>query len=129
MKKSQQSEGGWLAFSRVHFTEETSCDYVWISRKAHFLAKNHVCFPSHNNMLKFLYRRIQLNLCETATLKKTENWYSRPIIALLQVKSFAECSYFCPSLSYLLSLRSLFLSGRLHWFYCTQFRRIHKKLR
>ena len=65
-----------------------------------------------------------------ASLKKTENWFSRPIYRLMQVKSNAECSkgsilqYFRPSLSYHLSLRPLFclfLSGRFKQvsIYCT----------
>ena len=34
----------------------------------------------------------QKNLCKTATLKRTENWVSRPIIGFMQVNSIAECS-------------------------------------
>ena len=53
-------------------------------------------------------------LCKTATLKKTKNRSSRPKYHIMQVKSIAECSkgsilqYIQPSLSYHLSLRSLF---------------------
>ena len=61
-------------------------------------------------------------LCKMAILKKTENWFSRPIIASCgsNVLHNAPRGAFCntlirPSLSYLLSLRFLFcifLSGR-----------------
>ena len=70
---------------------------------------------------------IHSSLCKTTTLKKTKNLFSKTNYRLMQVKSIAECSlwsilqYFRPSLSYHLSLRSLFcifLSGRfLHRFY------------
>ena len=62
---------------------------------------------------------IQLNLCKTVTLKKPEIGFQCQF-RLMQVKSIAECSkgsilhYFRPSISYHLSLRSLFclfLSG------------------
>ena len=55
------------------------------------------------------------NKQKTATLKKTENWFSRPIIPKCRSKvlrSILQC--FRPSLSYHLPLRSLFclfLSG------------------
>ena len=65
--------------------------------------------------------KLQLNLCKTATLKRPQNCFFMTNYRLLQVKRIAECSkerilqYFRPSLSYHLSLRSLFcllLSGR-----------------
>ena len=78
-----------------------------------------------NSLAPYMYSKT----CVKRTLSK------RPKIGvfkinyrLMQVESFAECSkrsilqYFRPSLSYHLSLRSLFclfLSGRLHRFYCT----------
>ena len=64
------------------------------------------------------------NLCKIATLKKTVNWFSRPIITLCRAKVLQNApkggilQYFRPSLSYQLSLRSLFCllsSGRLHY--------------
>ena len=63
------------------------------------------------------YNKVQYNLCKTATLKKIEKWFSRPNIASCRSKVLqnAPMLYFRPSLSYHLSLRSLFclfLSGR-----------------
>ena len=64
---------------------------------------------------------VQLNLCKTATLKKTKNCFSKTNYRLMQVKSFSECPKWSilqcvrPSLSYQLLLRHLlclFLSGR-----------------
>ena len=61
--------------------------------------------------------------------KRRPNLVFKTDYHLMQVKSIAECSlwsilqYFRPSLSYHLSLRSLFclfLSGRLRRFYCTR---------
>ena len=57
---------------------------------------------------------IQSNLCKTATLKKTTKLVFKTNYSLMQVKSIAECAiwsvlqYFRPSLSYHLSVRSLF---------------------
>ena len=80
----------------------------------------YICFSAKPFVENFLHPSpiVQLNLCKTATLKKTENWFS-----IMQVKSIAECSngehsqieYCGPSLSYHFSLRCLFwifLSGR-----------------
>ena len=72
------------------------------------------------NFVKSEFLYIQLNLCQTATLKDPKMFF-KTNYRLMQVKSIAECSkgsilqYFRPSLSYHLSLRSLFclfLSGR-----------------
>ena len=60
------------------------------------------------NVLKVKY------LCKTATLKKTKKLVFKTNYRLMQVKSIAESSkgsilqFFRPSLSYHLSLRSLF---------------------
>ena len=59
-----------------------------------------------------------VKLCKMATLKKDHKLFFKTNYRLMQVRSIAECSplqYFLPSLSYHLSLRSLFclfLSGR-----------------
>ena len=68
-----------------------------------------------------MFSKIKLSLCETATLKKTKKMVFKTNYRLMKIKSIAEYSkgsipqYFRPSLSYHLSLRSLFclfLSGR-----------------
>ena len=46
------------------------------------------------------------NLCKTATLKKIENWFSRPIIALMQVKSIAE-NWFSRPIIALMQVKSI----------------------
>ena len=65
-----------------------------------------------------------------ATLKKTKKLVSKTNYLLMQVKGIAECSegsilqYFWPSLSYHLSLRSLFCLfwvAVLHMFYCMSY--------
>ena len=70
------------------------------------------CIKINHNVAYTLYSKT----CVKQSLRKTKNWYH-----LMQVKSIAEYSkgsilqYFRPSLSYHLSLRSLFclfLSGR-----------------
>ena len=66
-------------------------------------------------------------ICKTATLKTTTQMVFKTNYCLMQVKSIAECSngsilqYVQPSLSYHLSLRSLFclfLVAVVHMFYC-----------
>ena len=66
------------------------------------------------------------NLCKMATTKRPKICF-KTNYRLMQVKSIAECSkgsilqYFRPSLSYHLSLRSLFclfLVAVIHRFYC-----------
>ena len=64
-------------------------------------------------------------MCKTATLKKTKNWFSRPIYRFMQVKSIAEyiLQYFRPSLNYKLLLRSFFFlsifeCSFIHRLYC-----------
>ena len=69
-------------------------------------------------------------MCKMAILKKTKNWFSRPIMIyrLMQVKSIAECShsngsilqYLLPSLSYHLS-RSLCCMTIFEWPFNTCF--------
>ena len=78
-------------------------------------------FEILENLLEPSDREKLKNLCKTAALKKTEYcFFFKTNYRLMQVKSIAECSkgsilqYFRPSLSYHLSLRSLFclfLSG------------------
>ena len=75
-----------------------------------------------SSTIKPMHIYVQYNMCKTATLIKTENWFQAVTnYRLMQVRSIAECSkgsilqYFRPSLSYILSLRflfRLFLSGR-----------------
>ena len=60
-------------------------------------------------------KRYSKNLCKKAAIKKTINWFSRPVIAYCRSKVLQNAAILCPSLSYHLSLRSLFclfLSGR-----------------
>ena len=93
--------------------------------------KNTKLFSSHGSFLtNTVYH--QSKACVKLPLSKTINWFSiKTKYRLMQVKSIAECSegsilqHFRPSLSYHLSLRSLFclfLSGRftpvLYRFYC-----------
>ena len=98
-----------------------------------------VVFPDHTHLL-FLHELLQLEdesrapfvLCLSKTCVKRRLLKDQRLVfttnyRLMQVKSMAKCSkwsilqYFRPSFSYQCLLRSLFclfLSGRLHRFYC-----------
>ena len=71
------------------------------------MAKNHVKVPTMQ-----AYCEVQQNLCKTVTLKKTENWFSRPQLLFNAGQKYCSkgkiLQYFRPSLSYHLSLRTLF---------------------
>ena len=53
------------------------------------------CAKDFLGQLKLVFKGnfgIHLNLCKTATLKKTTNWFSRPFIALCRPKALYHAS-------------------------------------
>ena len=99
--------------------KSTYLNFFLISQPKHMLWVLKRTFSMSHWVSKHMCKILRQNIL-LIWIKKTKNWFSRPNYGLMQVKSIAECSpwgilqYFRPSLSYHLSLRSLFcllLSG------------------